>query len=360
MFLTVFIAFLSLLLLVILHELGHFILARRFGVLVEEFGIGLPPRVWGKKIGETLYSLNLLPLGAFVRLYGEEKDGGGPRSFSEKPVWERSLIVVGGIVSFWIIAAVIFSFLMVFGAPSVIGDDNATAKNPQVQVVGVAVGSPAEKGGMKAGDIVKKLRTANSELSVEKVSQVQEFTDQYKGQEVVLMVQRGREILEVSLVPRIEPPAGEGPMGIALVRVGLISYPWWQAPLRGIHAAFAKSWEVLHGWGVIFAQLFREGTLPPGAQFSGPVGIFVLFVQASHMGFPYFAQLIAVIAIYLAIFNALPIPAVDGGRLFFLCLEAIRRRPMPREFEQKITAAFFLFLVLVLIFVTIKDISRIL
>jgi len=358
----ILIALISLLALVALHELGHFFVAKKFNVKVEEFGIGLPPRLFGRKFGETIYSLNLLPLGAFVRLSGEEEEAVGPRSFSEKPIWQRAAIVLGGVVSFWIIAAIIFSFLMASGLPSVINDEDVTAKNPHVQIIGVVSGSPAEKAGLRAGDIIIKIQNPKSKIqngSIDKVRQVQELAEQYKGQEIFLTIQRGRKVFDVSLVPRTEPPKGEGPMGIALVRVGLVSYPWWQAPFRGIEATIEQSWSVVRDWGIIFANFFHKGSLPPGTKFSGPVGIFFLFTQASQMGVPYFFQLVAKIAIYLALFNALPIPAVDGGKLFFICLEAIRRKPIPRELEQKITAAFFLALIILLIFVTIKDISRI-
>lgn len=355
------IAFISLFGLIILHELGHFILARRFGVLVEEFGVGLPPRLFGKKIGETVYSLNLLPLGGFVRLYGEEKDELGPRSFSGKPVLQRALIVGGGIASFWIIAALIFSFLTLTGMPSVIEDADTVAQYPHVQVVGVALGSPAKRAGLKEGDSILQIKSPTSGSKIiERVQEVQELAEENRGKEIVLTIRRGKDVFDISLTPRTQHPAGEGPIGIALIRVGLVSYPWWEAPFRGIQHTIDQSFGVVRGWSMIFAHFFREGSFPPGAQVAGPVGIFSLFTQAGDMGIPYLMRFIAIIAIYLAFFNALPIPAVDGGKLLFLCLEAVRRKPMSRELEQKITAAFFLLLISLLIFVTIQDISRLL
>jgi regulator of sigma E protease len=361
MVLQILIAFISLLVLVILHELGHFFVAKKFNVKVEEFGIGLPPRLFGKKFGETLYSFNLLPFGAFVRLYGEEgeEEKEKQRSFSQKAIWQRMGIVLGGIVAFWLVAALIFSFLMTVGAPSVVEDSTTTAKNPQVHIAGIAGNSPAQQAGLKAGDIIKQFSVDGSQFPIDKMEQVRKLAEQYKGQEVSLTIQRGKETFRIALVPRMNPPNGEGPLGISLVRVGLISYPWWQAPFRGIQATIEQSWNVLQGWKIILINLFHEGSLPKGAQLSGPVGILFLFAQAAQNGIPYFLQFLAIIAIYLAFFNALPIPAVDGGKFFFLFLEALRKKPLPRELEQKITFAFFLALIVLFIVVTMKDISRI-
>ncbi len=358
-------AFLSLFVLVILHELGHFVFARKFGVLVEEFGVGLPPRLFGKKIGDTVYSVNLLPLGAFVRLLGEEQQVGGPHSFSSKSILQRAIIVIGGVAVFWIVAAVLFSFLMVLGAPSVVDDEDTLTKNSQVQVIGVAPGSPAEIAGLNAGDIIKQFSiaggasdTSSAPAAINRVSQVQGVTEQYKGQELVLTVQRGKEVFDVAIVPRLESPKGEGPLGVALVRTALVAYPWWQAPWRGIAATVDITFGVIGGWITIADNLLEEGSVPPGTQFAGPVGIFSLFAQASAMGVNYYLQFIALISVYLALFNVLPIPAVDGGKLMFLLIEAVRKKPLPHLVEQRITAAFFLALISLLIFVTIKDIAR--
>ncbi len=359
MFLTFITALVSLLLLVVLHELGHFILARRFGILVEEFGIGLPPRIWGKKVGETIYSFNWLPLGAFVKLYGEEERKPGVQSFSEKPVWQRFLIVFAGVATFWIVATILFSFLMALGAPTVINDSDTSTKNTKVQIAAAAAGSPAEAAGLNPGDTIKEMRYGSEILQPTKLKEVQDFTESHKGEQIVLKIQRGRNIFEISLTPRAKSPNGEGPMGVALVRTDLKSYPWFEAPWRGILATLDTTFDVADGWIKIFSYLFENGSLPQGAQVVGPIGIFSLFNQASEMGINYYLQFIAMISVYLALFNILPIPAVDGGKIAFLIIEAIRRKALPRLIEQRITAAFFLLLISLLIFVTIKDIARI-
>jgi len=357
MLLTILIAFFSLIGLIIIHEFGHFILAKKFGVWVEEFGIGYPPRLFGKKIGETLYSFNLLPFGAFVKIHGEEEIKDSPRSFSQKPIWQRCLIVFGGVLSFWLIAFILLTFVMGFGAQVAIEDEvNYSIKEPKVQIVAVAANSPAELSGLRAGDTIKKISIDNSQFLVNKVKEVQAITEQYKGKEITLTIERGKEIFGVSLTPRTTPPKEEGPMGIALIRTAIKSYPWYEAPLRGISATGNLTLGVIQGW-IQAGQNYFQGR-PSGVQMMGPVGIFSLFTQVSRLGIVYFLQFIAIISVYLALFNILPIPMVDGGKLLFLGIEKIRKKPIPQKIEQNINSIFFTFLLALMIWVTIKDIAR--
>lgn len=351
MILTVLIALFSIIGLLVIHEFGHFIVAKRFGVRVEEFGVGLPPRIFGKKFGETFYSLNLLPLGAFVKLYGEEdREKKEPWSFVQKPIWQRTLIILGGVVSFWIIAAILLSIVSALGAPVAISDEEAgILRNPKVQILAVTPNSPAEIAGIKAGDTIKDFN---------KVKEVQEFTEINKGQEITLTIARGKETFNVSLTPRVSPPEGEGAMGVALVRTAEKSYPWWLSPVKGIEATINLTGAIILSWGHILGSLVQGEGLPKGVQLMGPIGIGSLIIQAAQVGLNYFLQFIAIISVYLAIFNILPIPALDGGKLLFLVMEKIKGRPVNQKIEQSITTAFFAILILLMIWVTIKDISR--
>ncbi len=185
MILSILIALISIIGLVVLHEFGHFIIAQKFGVKVEEFGVGYPPRLFGKKIGETLYSLNLLPFGAFVKISGADSDENSTledyRKFTGKPAWQRALILFGGAVSFWIIAAILLSFVFGMGAPVAISDEEeGILVNPKVQILAIFPGSPAEKAGIKMGDAIKELRINDYELGITKVKEIQEFTEKYK------------------------------------------------------------------------------------------------------------------------------------------------------------------------------------
>lgn len=358
MVLIIIITFISLLGLVGLHEFGHFILAKIFGMRVEEFGIGYPPRIFGRRIGETFFSINLLPFGAFVKIYGEEKRGKDPRSFNQKPIWQRAFVILGGVISFWLISVILLTIVMNLGVPQVIGDEvnQNLIENPKVQIVAISSDSPAEKEGLKIGDIIRELEVANYKISVNKISQIQEFTQANKGKEVTLTIVRGKEIFKVNLVPRISPPADEGPMGIALVRTMIESFPWYKAPLKGISATGRLTILIIQGWGMALSNFFQG--LPTGVQILGPVGIFSLTDQISQLGINYFLQFIATLAIYMALFNLLPIPVVDGGRLLFLGIERILGKPIPQKIEQRINTIFFTLLIALMVWVTIKDIAR--
>lgn len=360
MIFTLIIAFIGLISLLVLHELGHFILAKKFGVKVTEFGLGYPPRIIGKKIGETIYSLNLLPFGAFVIMPGETEKSDDPRSFSSQPVLKRAIIAFGGVVSFWIMATVIFAIVSALGTPIAVEDEeNSHLINPKVQIVSVVQGSPAKEAKLRVGDTILKIQNPKSETQtkVTTTKEVQEFIDENKGQEVILTIQRGEEIFEVPLMPRAYPPVGEGPMGIGLVRTAIKKYPWYLAPWEGISRTKNITAAVIQGYFQAIRNVVAR--LPSGIQLTGPVGVFQMLSQASQLGFIYYLNFLALISIYLAIFNILPIPAADGGKLLFLAIEVIRSKPIPEKIEQKITAFCFTLLIALMIFVTIKDIIRI-
>jgi len=351
-------AFLSLVVLIILHELGHFLLAKRFGVKVEEFGIFLPPRLISKKIGETVYSLNLLPFGAFVKLHGETDQGRSEHwSFGQKPIWQRALIILGGVVSFWIVSAILLSIMMGLGAPTAISDEeNEDLIDPRVMVMAVTPNSPAEMAGIRLGDTIRKFSIFNFQSPINKVRELQELTEKYKGEEVTLTIERGREIFEVSLVPRVSPPEGEGPMGVVLVRTAMKPYPWHQALIQGVITTVNLTLAIIQGWIETLVLAVRRE--PIGVELVGPVGIVGLIAQVGRLGISYFLQFIAIISVHIALFNLLPIPALDGGKLVFLGIEAVRKKPISLKTEQQITAFFFVLLIALIIWVTIHDIKR--
>jgi len=356
MILMIIIAGAGLVGLLALHEFGHFIVAKKFGVKVEEFGIGLPPRLFGKKIGETIYSINLIPLGAFVKLYGEEAGGkDDPRSFSEKPVWQRSLIILAGVISFWIISAILLSFIFAIGVPVAVNDADEGLINPRVQILAVGKDVPAEAAGIQIGDIIKKMESGSGEIKVDKVIQVQEFTKISEGEEIILTIKRGKETFEVSLVPRVDYPENEGAMGVALARTMIKKYPWHKAILEGVIETGRITVAAVQGWKEIISSLAGGEGMPAGAEVVGPVGIFRIFIQMETLGAVYFLRFLAIVSIFLALFNILPIPALDGGRFLFLIIEGIRGKPISPSFEGKVTTVCFLFLIVLIILVTIKD-----
>jgi regulator of sigma E protease len=345
------IAFLGLIGLVVLHELGHFLAAKKFGVKVEEFGIGLPPRLFGKRVGETLYSLNLLPLGAFVKLTGEEGQSSDPRSFGAKSLLQRAIIVGAGVVAFWVISFLIFAGLaLTTGIPAGISDETTEGVvNPYVRVLAIAPASPAKEAGLLPGDTVQDF---------EKVGELQSFINQHKGEQIVLSIVRSGQALSVPVTPRVDPPAGEGPLGIQLVRTGNIQYPWYKAPVVAFQRTIGLTVDIVQGLLGTLAGVFSGSGLPEGVGVVGPIGIVDLLKNSFAFGISHFLSFLATLSIYLAIFNALPIPAVDGGRLLFLGLEGLRRKPLGERIEQRVNGVFFLLLITFMIWVTIKDITR--
>jgi len=353
MILTILVAFISLISLMVIHEFGHFILAKKFGVKVEEFGVGYPPRIFGVKIRETIYSLNLMPFGAFVKVHGETGGIEDYRSFTGRPMWQRFSIVLGGVVSFWIVAVIILSAVAgIWGFPTEVTDQQ-NAMQPKVHITQIAILSPAKEADLRVGDIV---------IGFEKISDLQGFIGLNKGKEIVLNVKRGQEVLEKKITPRIFPPEGQGALGIGLVRSGLIIYPWYKAPLMGISATYNLTLSVIRGWAVGLKSMLGLAKLPKGMKIElmGPLGIFDLLREYFAMGINYFLFLVALISVALALANILPIPALDGGKLFFLTIEAVRRKPINHKLEQRITSVFFALLIFLMIFVTVKfDIPKV-
>jgi regulator of sigma E protease len=347
------VAFFSLIGLVVLHELGHFLAAKKFGVKVEEFGIGLPPRLFGKRIGETLYSLNLLPLGAFVKLTGEEGQSSDPRSFGAKSLLQRAVIVGAGVVAFWIISFFIFAGLAATtGIPAGVSDeDSEGVVNPHVRVLAIAPASPAQTAGLLSGDTVRDF---------EKVGELQSFINQHKGEEIILNIVRGAQTLSIPVTPRLEPPAREGPLGIQLVRTGNMQYPWYKAPVVALEKTVGLTSDIVRGLVGTLARVLGGKGLPEGVGVVGPIGIVDLLRNSFAFGISQFLSFLATLSIYLAIFNALPIPAVDGGRLLFLAFEGLRKKPLGEHIEQRVNGFFFLLLITFMIWVTIKDITRLL
>lgn len=363
MVIPLLIAFFSLIALMIIHEYGHFVIAKKFGVKVEEFGIGYPPRIFGKKFGETLYSINLVPLGAFVKIYGEEGGVDDYRSFSNLSIWKRMLICLGGVLAFWLAAAVIFSLAFSIGANVPIGDqDIAGVNDTQVKIIQVSKNSPAETAGLKSKDILQNVKNNNEEIKINKVADFQKFIEENKGFPIVLGVERGGKNIQVILTPRVLHPEDQGPSGLVLERFANLikKYPWYKAPIEGVIFTGKVTIESLGGIYHFFVSLFAGKGVPKEAQLAGPVGITIFLSQAANLGVGFFLYFIGSLTVLLAIFNLFPIPALDGGKLLFLAIEKIMKKPVPLNWEQGITILFFILLISMSLFVTIKfDVPRV-
>ena len=362
MFLTIIVFILIFGLIVFVHELGHFVMAKRAGIRIDEFAFGFPPRIFGIKIGETVYSLNLLPLGGFVKIYGEDgkkkDDINKQRAFYSKPLGTRAKIIVAGVVMNFILAAFLLGIGNWVGLPSVIEDDElGILKDPRVQVVQVALNSPADHAEIKMGDTITELRIGQQELKIQHISQMQAFIQQHKGEEAIFVIQRGDEVLEKKLVLRSEYPIDQGPSGVALTRTAIVSYPWYQAFFRGVVTAVSLTWFIIASLGGILWSLITTGKL--GVEIAGPVGIFNLTGQATQLGFIYVLQLTVILNINLAIINIFPFPALDGGRLLFLGIEKLKGSPINQKIEAYANTIGIALLITLMVAVTWRDIIRI-
>lgn len=360
MILAIIIVIIAFSFLMVIHELGHFLLARKFKVKVEEFGVGIPPRLFGKKFGETFYSFNLIPFGAFIKVYGEDgsTDKNDSYSFSNKPAWQRALILLGGVVSFWLVSAILFSIVFSCGVTMVVGDkDDPRFLDPKVQVLGIIPDSPAEISDLKIGDVILKLKYEDKILETDKEAEVRSFIAKYPETPVFFTIQRGRDFLEKTILLS-KTPEGDGLLGIYLQRTAIVKYSWFLAPVEGVKATINTTKLAFWGYLDVFENLFKKGTLPPGVEIMGPVGVGAFMTGAFQISFIYFLQILATISIFLAIINLLPIPALDGGRLLFLGIEKIRNKPFSPKTEGSINGAFFLLLMVLMVFITVKDIIR--
>ncbi len=360
--LTLVLALFSLIALMVIHEYGHFIIAKKFGVRVDEFGVGYPPRIWGKKIGETIYSINWLPLGAFVRIYGEEGGIDDLRSFQNLKIWKRVLIVIGGVAAFWLAAIIIFSVLFGMGADLPVGDQDVSGLiNPQVKIISVTPNSPAGLAGLKTADTIKDVKVGTVDTKISKLSDFQKIATANKGKEITLTIQRGTQSFDVKVTPRVNPPAGQGSLGVGLERMATLieKTAWYMAPIEGVVYTWKTTINALVGLYSTFAGLFEHKGLPAGAAFAGPIGITVFLANAASYGPGFFLYFIGTISVLVAIFNLFPIPALDGGKLIFLLLEKIKGKPVSVKWEQGITVACFIILIALSLFITIRfDIPR--
>ncbi|MDO8676625.1 MAG: RIP metalloprotease RseP [Candidatus Azambacteria bacterium] len=342
--------------LVLTHEWGHFIVARRAGLIVEEFGFGFPPRLFSFKRGETLYSINLLPLGGFVKIMGEDGSGiDNPRSFASKTVGVRSLITVAGVAMNFILGTILLIIGLYIGLPQAIDEENAAlAKNIQIQIVLVAPNSPADAAGINFGDTVKYLKVGDKITNINEIATLQDAVNEYMGKNITLGVERVGAPIEFKMVPRDNPPEGEGALGIALAKTGIIAYSWYESLWLGTKSALATTWMIITGFFGIFKNLIFNGVVPK--EVSGPVGIAVLAGQAASLGFIYLLQLMALISLNLAVLNLLPIPALDGGRLLFFAIEKIKGSKVNPKIENAIHAVGLFLLLALVILITYRDI----
>ncbi len=363
--------------LVFVHEFGHFIVARKSGMKVEEFGFGFPPRIFGiQKINgkrrtiwghpkqslissetspdqDTLYSINLIPLGGFVKILGENNEHEeDPRSFINRSFGARFATLVAGVSMNVILAWVLISVGFIIGLPAVFGSGinvpaGATLKNPQIIIMEVVKDLPADKAGVKAQDILLSING----IKFNNLQSMQDYIKSHKGNQFAFEIKRGKEIVNVKVNSLANPAPDQGPTGIALENVGELQFPWYLAFFEGAKAT-------VNQLGSIFSGLYGLITAKIGlSNLSGPVKIAQLTGEVAGMGFIYILQFAAFLSLNLAVLNIMPFPALDGGRVVFLLIEKIRGRRNNQKIEQFVNTAGFVLLLLLMLAVTIKDVK---
>ncbi len=353
MHIIVFIIILAIL--VLIHELGHFLAAKKNGIKVEEFGFGFPPRIWGFRKGETLYSINLLPIGGFVKLYGEEyheeKRGRSlpesSRAFINKSPLQKIAVVVAGVVGNFLLAWVLISYLFTQGVPT---------PTQNVIVETIAQGSPAASVGLRAGDIIQQLSVGDTSVEIHSTKELISYSKQYAGKQVIVLVQRGGSKIELAMTPRLQPPSGQGPLGISVTSYELKKYPWYTAPFFGLVHAVTITKQIVIELASTAVRFFSFQNVQ--VDVAGPVGIAQYTGQAIKFGKNAVLELMALLSLNLAIINILPFPALDGGRLVFILYEMIAKRPVNRKVEQYVNIFGMLTLLALAAVITVHDVLK--
>lgn len=352
MFSSIILFLIVLSILILVHEAGHFFAARRAGILVEEFGFGLPPRIFGKKFGETLYSLNLLPFGGFVRLHGENNQDSvvdKKRAFLTQSKKVRVSVILAGVFMNFVLAIAAFSIVYSFlGIPRESGN---------VRIVEIVANSPAGDSGLETGDVVKEIDSVKVDSNEAFIN----YVESKKGSEIVLRVERqdSDKLIGVSAVPREDPPEGEGSLGVVISSTEVYFPPVWKRPFIGVYYGFkdALFWSsvVVGGFLKILTDL-SGGTVPQDV--AGPVGIFAMTSEAAKFGILTLINFTGILSVNLAILNIIPFPALDGGRLLFIGIESVFGKKVLPKVETAIHTMGMIILLLLIFAITAHDIRR--
>lgn len=395
MLLTIITFIIILSILVFVHELGHFWVARKFNVKCDEFGMGIPPRMFGivkrdwvenlklkflkkwkiikgkdKNLSpealakgggykNTIYSLNWVPLGGFVKIKGEDGESRQDSdSFGAQKIWKRGLIIASGVTMNFIFAMVLFSIGYMVGLPQVIdGQDftHANVADEKIQIISVSDNSIAAQEGI----IIQDELLSIDNQTFNQVNQVQEYIAANINQELTLEIKRGDEILEKKLSAHeieLEDGTTKKLIGIALVKTGTVSYPFFQAIWQGIITTlFLMKLIIVTFYGIIKDLIIVQKLT---YEISGPVGIAAVTGQVVQLGFIYVLQFAALLSINLGIINFFPFPALDGGRFIGLIIEAIRRKPNNPKIEALVHNIGFGLLMVLILVITYRDVAR--
>lgn len=375
--------------LIFVHELGHFVSAKKAGIRVDEFALGFPPRIWSKKIGETVYSLNLVPFGGYVKIFGEDAEGAdnrgwearinadgegrgagverdvSARRFTSKSRWVQALVLASGVAGNIVFAWLLISISFLSGIPSSVeGRYVNEVRDPKLIITSVLPNSPAAHVGLESGDAILSLQEGAREfdsvryrISPNSAESARAFIAESKG-DLRIQYKRVNQIQTVEVEPVQGIVAGKPAIGVTLDTVGVVQFGFF----RSLYEGLLMTWDLLREVTVGLLGFIKQVFLGQ-ANFdaiAGPVGIAGLVGEARVLGIIYLLSFTAFISINLAVINLFPIPALDGGRLLFLAIEALIRRPIPARITRALNTAGFVLLILLMVVITYRDIVKLL
>lgn len=387
--------------LIVVHEFGHFIMARRNGVEVEEFGIFFPPRIYKKKMkAGWLFTINALPLGGFVKLKGEHDTDTEPNSFGAASLWVKTKIMAAGVVMNLLTALILLTIVALLGMPKIIDNQFTVKSDTQLKTSKVLVGyivpgSPADKAGLQPNDELLNIGApGRSPVGIRQASSLPDITKHFAGQEVKIYYQRdGKNLIATTKLTSTEEvtksqaaykkqlkeskldceaiKSPKGYLGISPTEF-VLQKSTWSAPVtavglsaqitgltfKGLGDAVAGLGKLIVGFVTGNSTARSNGQCAASSQVSGPVGIFYVLKNGSNLGYQFILLIIAIISLSLAILNILPIPALDGGRLWFTLIARGLKKPLTPKREETINTIGFFLLILLIILITIVDVKR--
>lgn len=350
--------------LILVHEFGHFIVAKKSGIRVDEFGLGFPPKIFSKQWGSTLYTLNAIPFGGFVKIFGEDAhseeitEENKKTSFVYKPKWIQASVLVAGVTMNIIFAWLVISLGLMIGLPSPVDYGGfGKVSDTKLTITEILPGSAAQIAGLVSGDqiikVVSTIGDVNKDLTPENVKNLIKNSTG----DIEITYKRGSASLDtISVTPKYDETSKTRIIGIAMDQIGILKLPVHLALLEGVRTTALLTQNTALGLFDFFKGIFTfKSDL---SQVSGPVGIAHVVGEARTLGFVYLLTLTALISINLAIINLLPFPALDGGRLLFVFIEAIIRRPISPKFVRVTNTIGFVFLLILMAVVTAHDIFK--
>lgn len=364
---SILIFILVIVVLIVVHEFGHFIAAKLSGMRVDEFGIGYPPKALTlAKVGETSYTLNWLPFGGFVKIRGEDglkpEDGPDPRAFSAKPRLVQAIVLVSGVAMNLFLAYVLITGALMMGTPRALEDSEiATATNVELAVAQVLPGSPADTAGLVPGDSILSAEDGHYAFSGADPEAFTSFVAEGNGNTTLALSVRHGDGREETLFAR--PLKGLLPtdperavLGVEVATIGVVPMSFSEALVEGVQLTWGATVLTAEGlWHFFYGVFTLSADL---SQVAGPIGIAGVVGSASSAGFGNLLSIMAIISINLAIINLIPVPALDGGRLLFVIIESIIRRPIKPVVAQTMNAVGFVFLILLMVVVSAHDIFK--